>query len=193
MGHKRSRAVLVDLGAAAGAFAAVAMVSAATAPTARADDPLTDIVNDVQAELGYAQTAFSQAATDLGDGNTTGGLAQLFLGADDDLVGVPDDLEVGTVDALTGSPVIPSSDFNFSHLYDSPPSFPSFTTPTTLAVATTEAQAFSTEGNNLATTIAGLPTTDYADTALDNALSTADQWILPGEILTIGDLMNFGF
>jgi hypothetical protein len=96
---------------------------------------------------------------------------------------------VGTVDALTGATVIPASDFNFSHLYDSP----SFTTPTTLAGATTEAQAFSTEGNTLATTIEGLPSTDYAVTALDNALSTADQWILPDQILAISDFISFGF
>jgi hypothetical protein len=187
MGHKRSRAVFVGLSAAAAAFAAAAMLSAATPPTARADDPLTDISNDVQAELGYAQTAFSQAATDFGDGNTTEGLAQLFVGTDDDLVGVPDILGVGTVDALTGETVIPASDFNFSH------TFPTFTNTTTLATATTEAQALYNEGNTLATTIAGLPTTDYADTALDNALSTADQWILPDQILAIGEFINFGF
>ena len=78
------------------------MMSAVTAQTAHADDPFTDIVNDVEAELGYAQTAFSQAATDFGDGNAPGGLAQLFIGTDDDLVGVPDILQVGTTDALTG-------------------------------------------------------------------------------------------
>jgi uncharacterized membrane protein len=90
MGQKRSRAVLVGLSAAAGAFAAAAMISAAVAPTARADDPYADILNDVQAELGYGQTAFSQAETDFGDGNAPGGFAQLFIGTDDDVVGVPD-------------------------------------------------------------------------------------------------------
>jgi hypothetical protein len=30
--------------------------------------------------------------------------------------------------------------------------------------------------------------TDYADTALDNALSTIDQWILPDQIQLIGEL-----
>ena len=32
------------------------------------------------------------------------------------------------------------------------------------------------------------PSTDYADTALDNALSTIDQWILPDQIQLIADL-----
>jgi hypothetical protein len=189
MGHKRSRAVFVGLSAAAAAFAAAAMLAAATPPTARADDPLTDISNDIEAELGYGQTAFSNAATDFGDGDTTDGLAQLFVGTDDDLVGVPDILGVGAVDALTGTTVIPASDFNFSDLYDSP----TFTLPTSLATATTEAQAFSTEGSTLTTTIEGLPSTDYAATALDNAISTADQWIVPEQILSIGDFISYGF
>ncbi|HXY66394.1 MAG TPA: hypothetical protein VEI45_19055 [Mycobacterium sp.] len=182
MGHKRSRAVFVGLSAASAAFAAAAMLSAATPPTARADDPLTDITNDVQAELGYAQTAFSQAATDFSSNDPTDGLDQLFVGTDDDVVGVPDILQVGTVDALTGAPVIGDKVFEFS-----------FKTPTTLANATTEAQTWYTDGSNLVTTITNLSPTDYADNALDNALSTADQWILPGEILSIGDFISFGF
>jgi hypothetical protein len=52
----------------------------------------------------------------------------------------------------------------------------------------TEANSFYVEGNTLATTILSLPSTDYADTALDNALSTIDQWILPDQIQLIADL-----
>jgi hypothetical protein len=52
----------------------------------------------------------------------------------------------------------------------------------------TEANTFYVEGNTLATTILSLPSTDYADTALDNALSTIDQWILPDQIQLIADL-----
>jgi hypothetical protein len=112
----------------------------------------------------------------------------VLVGLDDDLIGVPDDLQVGLTDALTGAPVIPSSDFNFSDLSNSL----SFATPATLADAMTEAQNFDNAGVTLATDITNLPSTDYADTALDNALSTADQWILPAEILTIGELA-YGF
>jgi hypothetical protein len=57
-----------------------------------------------------------------------------------------------------------------------------------LTASVTEANTFYTEGNTLATEIASLPSTDYADTALDNALSTIDQWILPDQIQLIGDL-----
>jgi hypothetical protein len=60
--------------------------------------------------------------------------------------------------------------------------------PASLTAAVTEANTFYTEGNTLATEIASLPSTDYADTALDNALSTIDQWILPDQIQLIADL-----
>lgn len=188
MGHQRSRAVFVGVSAAAGAFAAAAMMSAATAPIARADDPYADILTAVQDELGYAQTAFSQAATDFGDGNAPGGLTELFIGTDDDLVGVPDILQVGTTDALTDVPVIPASDFNFAELALSP----SFVTPTSLADATTEAQSFYTVGVTLSNDITNFAPTDYADTALYNALSSADQLIVPNEILDIGNFISLG-
>jgi hypothetical protein len=96
---------------------------------------------------------------------------------DDDVLGVPNLLEVGDVDVLTGTTVIPASDFEFS-----------FATPATLAASVTEAQTFYTEGNALATTIASLPSTDYSLIDLDNALSTIDQFILPDQIQLIADL-----
>lgn len=185
MGHKRSRAVLAGLSAAAGAVAAAAMMSmtsVATAPTARADDPYADIVADVQAELAAGQTALGEAATDFSNGDTGDGLTQLFIGLDDDFVGVPDDLQVGATDALTNATVIPASDFEFN-----------FANPETFTAALTESQSFYTEGATLATTIAGLPATDYANIALDNALSTVDQWVLPDQIALIGELESIGF
>jgi hypothetical protein len=180
MGHRSSRAVALGLGAAVSAFAAGAMMSAATAPTAHADD-FSTIIADIQAEEAAAATAFSTAFTDGYD--TPAGLTQLYIGLDDDLVGAPDILHVGTVDALTGAtlPANLASDFEVS-----------FATPTSLATATTEAQGFYTEGVALSTTILGLPTTDYADTALDNALSYLDQFVLPDQILSIGDAIANG-
>jgi hypothetical protein len=69
MGHKRSRAVLVGLSATAGAFAAAAMISAASAPTARADD-FSDILADVQAEQAAAQADFTTATQDFATGTS---------------------------------------------------------------------------------------------------------------------------
>jgi hypothetical protein len=186
MGQKRSRAVLVGLSAAAGAFAAAAMISAAVAPTARAD-AYADILADIQAEEADANTAFANAATDFASNNEAAGLTQLYIGFDDDVFGVAEDLHVGLVDALTNTPVIPASDFNFAHLADSP----SFATPTSDTQSITEAQSFYTEGVTLANDINSLPSTDYALIAFDNALSQVDQWIVPTQIETIG-LLAFG-
>lgn len=176
MGHTRSRAVIIGLGTAFGAFAAAAVMSAATAPAARADD-YSAIIADIQAEETAAATALATSSTDFASGDTPDGLTQLFIGLDDDLLGVPNLLEVGLVDAATGATVIPASDFEIS-----------FATPASLADSVTEAQTFYAEGTALATAILALPSTDYADTALDNALSTIDQFILPDQIQLIGDL-----
>jgi hypothetical protein len=176
MGHTRSRAALAGLGAAFGAFAAAAMMSATNAPAAHADD-YSAVIADIQAEEGAAATAFATSSTDFANGDEPDGLTQLFIGLDDDVLGVPNLLEVGDVDVLTGTTVIPASDFEFS-----------FATPATLAASVTEAQTFYTEGNALATTIASLPSTDYSLIDLDNALSTIDQFILPDQIQLIADL-----
>jgi hypothetical protein len=176
MGQKMSRAVLVGLGAAVGSFAVAAMMSAATAPTAHADD-FGAVIADIQAEETAGATALANAATDFANGDSPDGLTQLFIGSDDDLIGIPNNLEVGTVDVFTNATVIPASDFEYS-----------FATPATLTASVTEANNFYTEGNTLATEIASLPSTDYADTALDNALSTVDQRILPDQIQLIADL-----
>lgn len=167
---------MLGLGVTVGAFAVATTMSAATAPTARADD-YSAIIADIQAEETAAATAFATSSTDFANGDSPDGLTQLFIGMDDDLVGVPNTLEVGTVDVLTNATVIPASDLEYS-----------FATPASLTASVTEANTFYTEGNTLATEIASLPSTDYADTALDNALSTIDQWILPDPIQLIGDL-----
>jgi hypothetical protein len=143
--------------------------------------PTPTSLTDVQAEETAANTAFANASTDFANNDEAAGLTQLYIGLDDDLLGVPNDLHVGLVDALTNTPVIPASDFEFS-----------FATPASDAAAVTEAQTFYTEGVTLATDITKLPTTDYGLIALDNALSTIDQWILPGQIETIAGLA-YGF
>jgi hypothetical protein len=139
------------------------------------------VIADVQAEETAAATALATGSADLSNGEEAAGLTQLFIGLDDDLLGVPEDLEVGTTDVLTGTTVIPASDFEIS-----------FATPTSISGAVTEANNFYTGGVNLATTIAGLPSSDHALIALDNALSTIDQWILPDQIQLIAQLaFNF--
>lgn len=170
---RRGQAVL---GLAAGGFVAAAMISATFAPVAHADD-FSTILADITATETAATAAFTTASTDLAGGDTADGLTQLFIGLDDDLLGIPNELEVGIVDLLQGVPVIPASDFEIS-----------FATPASFAASVTEANTFYNEGVTLATTLLNLPVTDYADSALDNALSTIDQLILPGQIELIGEL-----
>jgi len=131
-----------------------------------------------------ASAAFTSASADFANSaDTAAGLTQLYIGLDDDLLGAPSVFEVGEVDALTGAPlpVNLASDFEIS-----------FADPASLTAATTEAQTFYAEGVTLATAITSLPTTDYADTALDNALSYIDQVVLPDQILSIGEYVTNG-
>ena len=184
MGYKSSRAVVVGLGAAVGAFAAAAMVSAATAPTARADD-FSTIIDAVEAEGADGTAAFTAGSADGYD--TADGLTQLFYGLDDDLIGVPTILDVGTTDALTGT-TVPSnlaSDFTPTGTGGFEFDFP---VPGSVALSETEAAPYETDGNTLATTIDGLPSTDFSAITFDNAVSTLDQWIIPSEIVLIADL-----
>jgi hypothetical protein len=190
-GQKRSRAVLVGLSAAAGVFAAAAMISAAVAPTARADD-FSAVIADIQAEGTAAATAFSTSFTDLADGDTAAGLTQLFIGLDDDVVGVPDILDVGTVGVLTDTSVPNALASDFTPTATGGFGF-DFATPTTVAESVTEAQTYYTDGTALATTIEGLPSTDYGLTQFDNAVSAIDQLILPDQIQLIADLAYGGF
>jgi hypothetical protein len=85
MGSKSTRAVALGLGPAIGAFAAAAVMSATTAPTAHADDS-SAIIADIQAEEADATTAFTASSADFANGDTPDGLTQLFIGLDDDLV-----------------------------------------------------------------------------------------------------------
>ncbi|MGB6207343.1 hypothetical protein [Mycobacterium sp.] len=94
------RAILAGLGAAAGAFGAAAMMSAAGAPTAHADD-FTDTIAIVEGDLADGQTAFTTAFTDFGSNLLPDGTAQFFNGVDDDLLLAPANFLAGTVEGLT--------------------------------------------------------------------------------------------
>jgi hypothetical protein len=178
MGHNRARTALVGLSATAVAFGAAAILSAATSPRARADD-FSTILADITATEAAAQADFTTAVQDFaaGPSGDAAGLTALLEGMDDDLIGVPDELKVGLVDVSTNSTLFPSNSFDFS-----------FATPATFTAAVTEAQSFWTAGNALATLIGTLPNNDFADTALDNALSEFDQWVAPGQIELVGEL-----
>jgi hypothetical protein len=108
MDSNRSRAAtLIGVVAAAGAFGVAGLMSAATAPTARADD-FTDVINAVDEDFTFAQADFAQAFGDFDTGNVNVGLAEFISGVDNDFLAAPDNLYIGTVDLLTNEPVADS-------------------------------------------------------------------------------------
>jgi hypothetical protein len=114
MGNNRSRAgVMVGLAAVAGAFGVAAMMSTATAPTARADD-FGDVISAVDGDFTAGQTAFTTAFSDFGSSEVNDGLAALVNGANDDLVSSGENLFIGTVEALTNETVTASLPWDLS-------------------------------------------------------------------------------
>jgi hypothetical protein len=112
MTDMRSRSgILVGLAAAVGAFGIAAMMSAATAPTARADD-FTDLITAVDGVYDVGQADFSTALTDFGGGDVNDGLAAFFSGVDTDLLGAPGSLEIGTIQLLTTGTIMTGISFD---------------------------------------------------------------------------------
>jgi hypothetical protein len=103
MNHNKSRGgILVGLAAATGGFAAAAAMTAATAPTAHADD-FSDVVSAVEADFALGQADFTAAEADFGSSSTVpDGLALFFNGVDMDLVAPSDSVALDTVEALAG-------------------------------------------------------------------------------------------
>jgi hypothetical protein len=180
MGHPRSRALLVGLGAAVGAFGAAAMMSAATAATACADD-FTEIINAVEGDLSAGQTDFTNALADFGSSSEVpAGLTYFFSGVDDDFWGAPSNLEVGTVEALTGAPIT----LNFSV---------GLPEPTGLSEAVTIAETqFSAGEADFADAATALSSGDYVTAALDNDLGSLLAFDVPAQELLIGGAEALG-
>jgi hypothetical protein len=104
MDSNRSRSgMLVGLAAAAGAFGVAVMMSAVTAPTARAD-AFSDIISSVEDEFTAGQADFASASADFGSGDPSDGLASFFSGLDDDVVGPGDSVYLQTVLVLLNEP-----------------------------------------------------------------------------------------
>jgi hypothetical protein len=96
--RRRAGATLV-LAAATGGLLAAAM---AGSPIARADDPFTDIANDVQASITLGGDDYTAAGTDFSTaGDTNAGLVALFAGIDNLLVSPTDYTLLGLTAAGT--------------------------------------------------------------------------------------------
>jgi hypothetical protein len=151
MDSYRSRTgVLVGLAAAVGAFGVAVMMSAATAPTARAD-VLTDVINAVDADYAAVQGDFTTALTDFGSGDVNDGLAALFSGVDTDLVGIPSNLELGAAELLTNQPSLLTSPLTVE-------AEPDFTSALTDAES-----AFAADQETFIEAVRALSSADYLD------------------------------
>jgi hypothetical protein len=179
MGHKRARAVAVGLSAAAGAFVVATMISAASAPTARADDS-SEILANIQADEAAAAADFSTASADFAKGSADipAGLTALFEGVDDDTFGVAYNLDTGTLDSLYNVPVAPASTFEFT-----------FATPANFNAAITEATTIQTTGNTDMTTAAtDFAAGDYTDGEVANDLGSINFLVIPEQVQFIGEV-----
>jgi hypothetical protein len=178
MGEMQSRSgILVGVAAAVGAFGAAAMMSAAAAPTARADD-FTDVINSVEGDFTTAQDQFTLADTDFGGGDVNDGLAAYFSGVNDDLLGAPNNLELGTLELIANDPVSAS-------LVATIPSVTDFT------AGLSEAESFFSAGASYFSEAAtDLSAGDYVDASyLDYLGSLFD--VASGQLLIEGVVASF--
>jgi hypothetical protein len=177
-GDMRSRGgLLMGLAATVGAFGAAAMMSAATAATARAD-AYSDIIASIEGDYAFGQSDFTTAATYLGS-NLPVGLALLLDGADEDSVAAPDNLLVGTVEALTNEPI--GSDFSLA-----------LPVPTDFADAVSTAQSLIVEGEGELSDVASLLSAgEYGSAVYYDLLGSELVSVFPLEELLLGAVAQF--
>jgi hypothetical protein len=177
MSDTRSRSgILVGVAAAAGAFGAAAMMSAAVAPTARADD-YTEIVANIDTLLSDGQNAFTAADTDFAGNEIAAGLQSFFNGVDDDSVGVPDTALLGTLQALAGDAIEGPSNFDFN----------STAAPADFADAVSEAQGTYTLGEDYFNdAAASFFSGDYVDAFRVAEFGSIDAFVYPAQLLFVG-------
>jgi hypothetical protein len=180
MGDARSRSgILVGLAAAVSAFGAAAMMSAAVAPTARADDA-SEIISAVNGDYAIGQSDFTTAVTDFGNGGFVAGLAESFGSVNEYSLAAPDNLVLGTIEALEGDPIT-------SSLY-----VDDLTAPGTFADASAQAQIFFNEGEGFLSNAAiDFSASDYGAGTYQELIGSDYAFVLPVEELLLGAVAVF--
>jgi hypothetical protein len=170
--------ILVGLAAAASAFGAAAMMSAAAAPTARAD-AYSDIISAVDGDFTAGQADLTNAFADFGSNNLTGGLTELFDAADDDILAAPNNLLVGSVEALTNESVTGSEPLGLF-------------TPASFSEGLTTAESLVNTGESyLASAPTDFAAGEYGEAALLDLFGSDYVAIVPLEELILGAAASF--
>jgi hypothetical protein len=177
-GDMRSRGgVLIGLAATVGAFGAAAMMSTTTAPTARAD-AYSDIIASIDGDYALGQADFTTAATYFGS-NLPVAVALLLDGVNEDSVAAPDNLLVGTVEALTNEPI--ATDISVS-----------LAVPTDFADGVTDAQTIISQGESLLSDVAPLLSSGQDGGAVYyDLLGSESLSVFPLEELLLGAVAQF--
>lgn len=176
----RAGATLV-LAAATGGLLAAAL---AGSPTARADDPFTDISNDVQAVTALGESDYTAAATDFSTpGDTNEGLIAAFVGFDNIFFSPTDYTLLGLTAAGTGTDFSPYA--SAFELTDSGPT-------TAAGQAADAATDFSNASTYLTDAATFLSDGNYFDAVYD-ALFGGYEDILGSQADTLAGLFSLGF
>jgi uncharacterized Zn-binding protein involved in type VI secretion len=178
--RRRAGATLV-LAAATGGLLAAAM---AGSPVARADDPFTDIANDVQASITAGDADYTLAGEDFaGGGDTDAGLVNLVAGFDDIFVNPAEYTALGLTAAGTGT------DFGtYGNWFDSDYLFG--TIPLTATAFSDEASTlFSTATTDFEGALSDLSGGDYFDAGL-NAIDGGWVDLLGGQFDSLAALFG---
>ena len=132
----------------------------------------------VDGDYAVGQTDFTTAATYLGS-NLPVGLALLIDGVDEDSVAAPDNLLVGTVDALTNEPVATAIVVGLP-------------VPTDFADAVSTAQTIVSDGEVELSTVASLLSAgEYGDAVYADLLGSELVSVFPLEELLLGAVAQF--
>jgi hypothetical protein len=171
--------VLTGLGAATGAIGVAAMMSTATAPSARADD-FTDTIATVESEYADGQTAFSAALADFGSNHLTTGTALLFDGFDDDFLAAPNILAAGTVEGLTNETYdLSAANFDLS-------------VPASFAAGLSNAESIFSEGQGFfSAAAADVSAGAYGDATYYDLFGMDFVSIVPLEEILLGSVASF--
>jgi hypothetical protein len=155
------------------------MLASTTPPTARADDTSL-IISAIEGDYLAGQADYTAALTDFGDGGFLSGMAESLDGANEYVLAAPDNLVLGTVQALTGDPIT-------SSLY-----LDDLSAPDSFTDATAEAQILFNDGEGLLSNAAiALSAGDYGAGTYEELVGSAYSSVLPVEELLLGALAAF--